>query len=138
MARTKKTKSGENCRRARDRQEDFVLIPLVTLVIVSVCGFLLIFPTTVSRLGFVLTRTMRERGIHCPPGYEGLASRINGCSADEPEMSSPSGPAELDVATAPEKPAPGQRPAPPAAKPSHEFPATRAETLANAAPAAHP
>ena len=66
----------------------FALIPLVLLVVASVCGVLLTAPSTMSNLGYVLTRTLRERGVTCPP-REAAESAVGACSADEAERSLP-------------------------------------------------
>ena len=147
MGAMKKTIAREGCRNPRDKREELALIPLVMLVIVSVSGILLIAPSATSRIGLVLARTSRERGITCPPHYGGCENnggdnKMTVYSADQPDVSSPSEPAEAEVATqkpaTPEKTSATPIPAAlPAVRP-RKSPGTRTETLANAVPAARP
>ena len=83
-------------RRAHDGDETYALIPLVLLVVVSVCGVLLTAPSTMSNLGYVLTRTFRAHGVTCP-SRDAQESGMSGCGADDSDTSAPSQPAGVQA-----------------------------------------
>jgi len=136
-----KTPAAHRRSNARGRHEEFALIPLLMIVIVCVLGILLIAPSTIRKMGVVLTRTLREQEITSPPRHA-AKGMTNSCSADEPEMLRTSEPAKEEAAApkgaTPEERAASPVPAPSAATQSSKVRARRPETLANAKPGAHP